>query len=95
VALEHFVEEVQVLGRDLTDKIQTLVHEGNVQRVVVRDRKGKTFAELPITIAAVGAIAAPLVAVIGTLSMMCARFTITIERISPSAKATPSDQETI
>jgi aspartate/glutamate racemase len=28
-----FVEEVQVLGRDLVDKVRELIHEGDVQRI--------------------------------------------------------------
>jgi hypothetical protein len=37
MALQDFVEEVQVLGRDLVDKVRSLVHEGNVRRIMVRD----------------------------------------------------------
>ena len=33
--IEHIVEEFQVLGRDLVDKVRALIHEGNVQRIVV------------------------------------------------------------
>ncbi len=90
MALEHFVEEIQVLGRELADKLHVLLHEGNVRRVIVKDKRGRTFAELPISVAAVGAIAAPLVAVLGTISAMVAQFTIVIERADrrePSARS--------
>ena len=30
MALQDFVEEIQVLGRDLVDKVKSLIHEGNV-----------------------------------------------------------------
>jgi len=58
MALQDFVEEVQVLGRDLVDMVKSLVHEGNVRRIIVRDEHGNTFVEIPITVAAVGAISA-------------------------------------
>ncbi len=53
MALQDFVEEVQVLGRDLVDKVKSLVHEGNVRRIIVRDEHGNTFVEIPVTVAAV------------------------------------------
>ena len=62
MALHDFVEEVQVLGRDLVDKVKALVHEGNVRRIIVRDEHGNTFVEIPVTLAAVGAVLAPVLA---------------------------------
>src|SRR5579859_6692111 len=60
VSIEHFVEEVQVLGKDLVDRVKTLIHEGNVNRIIIKDDKGQTFVEIPVTLAAVGAVAAPV-----------------------------------
>ena len=54
MAIQDFVEEVQVLGRDLVDKVKSLIHEGNVRRIIVRDEHGNTFDEIPVTLAAVG-----------------------------------------
>ena len=65
MALQDFVEEVQVLGRDLVDMVKSLVHEGNVRRIIVRDEHGNTFVEIPITVAAVGAVFAPVLAAVG------------------------------
>ncbi len=62
MAFQNFVEEIQVLGRDLVDKVKSLIHEGNVQRIIVKDEHGNTFVEIPVTIAAIGAIIAPLLA---------------------------------
>ena len=56
--LEDFVEEAQVLGRDLVDKVRSLIHEGNVQRIIIKDEHGNTFIEIPVTFAAIGIIAA-------------------------------------
>jgi hypothetical protein len=83
MSFENFVEEVQVLGRDLVDKIRELVHEGNVQRIVVKDEHGNTFLEIPGTIAAVGVILAPILAALGALSAMVAKFTVVIVRSEP------------
>ena len=66
--LESLVEEIHVRGRDLVDKVRELIHEGNVQRIVVKDEHGNTFVEIPVTVAAVGAILSPLLAAIGAIS---------------------------
>ena len=83
MGFENFVEEVQVLGRDLVDKVRELIHEGNVQRIVVKDEHGNTFLEIPVTIAAVGVILAPLLAAIGAISALVAKFTIVVVRSEP------------
>lgn len=83
MSFQNFVEEVQVLGRDLVDKVRELIHEGNVQRIVVKDENGNTFLEIPVTVAAVGAILAPLLAAIGAISALVAKFTIVVVRSEP------------
>lgn len=77
------LEEVQVVGRDLVDKVRDLIHEGNVRRIVVKDEHGNTFVEIPVTIAAVGAIVSPLLAAMGAISALVAEFTIVVIRSEP------------
>lgn len=83
MALKDFVEEVQVLGRDLVDKVRSLIHEGNVQRIIIKDEHGHTFVEIPVTFAAIGVIAAPVLAAVGAISALVAKFTIVVERAQP------------
>ena len=83
MAFKEFVEEIQVLGRDLVDKCKALVHEGNVRRVIVRDEHGNTFLEVPITVAAVGTLAAPVLAALGAISALVAKFSIVVVRTEP------------
>jgi putative cell wall-binding protein len=89
VAFQNFVEEIQVLGRDLVDKVKSLIHEGNVQRIIVKDEHGNTFVEIPVTLAAVGVILAPLLAAIGAISALVAKFTIVVVRSEPKEPAKP------
>jgi hypothetical protein len=84
---DNIVEEVHVLGRDLVDKVRSLIHEGNVQRIVVKDEHGNTFVEIPVTLAAVGAVLAPLLAAIGAISALVAKFTIVVVRTEPKPPA--------
>jgi hypothetical protein len=90
MSLNQFVEEVQVLGRDLVDRVKALIHEGNVNRIIIKDESGHTFVEIPVSIAAVGVVLAPLMAAVGAIAAMVAKFTIVIERSAPP----PQDPET-
>jgi hypothetical protein len=83
MTFDNLVEEVQVMGRDLVDKVRELIHEGNVQRIVVKDEHGNTFVEIPVTVAAIGAVLAPLLAAIGAISALVAKFTIVVVRNEP------------
>jgi hypothetical protein len=92
MGLENFVEEVHVLGRDLVDKVRDLIHEGNVQRIVVKDVQGNTFIEIPVTVAAVGVILAPLLAGIGAIAALVSKFTVVVVRTSDGDKPASSDR---
>jgi Domain of unknown function (DUF4342) len=88
VAFQNFVEEIQVFGHDLVEKVKSLIHEGNVQRIIVKDEHGNTFVEIPVTVAAVGVIIAPLLAAIGAISALVAKFTIVVVRSEPKEPGT-------
>jgi hypothetical protein len=88
-----FFEEFKILGKDLVEKIKTLVHEGNVRRIILKDEKGHTFLEIPLTVAAVGTLAAPILAAVGALAALVAHFTLVVERTGdPPATGTPPTQ---
>jgi hypothetical protein len=89
MSIDNFVEEIQVLGRDLVDKVKSLVHEGNVNRIIIKDEKGNTFVEIPVTVATLGAIFAPVLAAVGAISALVAKFKIVIERKPPAEDAPP------
>jgi Domain of unknown function (DUF4342) len=74
-----FIEEIEIAGDQLVDKVKELVHEGNVRRLRVR-HEGHTVLEVPITLAAVGVVLAPLLAALGALAAVLTRCTIEVER---------------
>jgi hypothetical protein len=93
VSINNFVEEIQVLGRDLVDRVKALIHEGNVNRIIIKDEKGNTFVEIPVTVATLGAIFAPVLAAVGAISALAAKFKIVIERKQAAGGADSSPQE--
>ena len=78
--MANFYEEFKVRGQDLVDKVKSILHEGNVRRIILKDEKGHTFLEIPLTIAAVGVVAAPLLAGIGAIAALVSNFTLVVER---------------
>ena len=78
--MENFYEEIKVKGKDLVEKVKSILHEGNVRRIILKDEKGQTFLEIPLSIAAVGVLAAPLLAGLGAIAAMVANFTLVVER---------------
>ncbi len=76
-------EEMKVKAGELVDKVKEVLHEGNVRRVIIKDAAGHVFMEIPLSIAAIGVIAAPVLAAIGALAALVADFTLVVERNSP------------
>lgn len=61
-------------------KIEELIHEGNVRRVIVKNERGVTVMEVPLTIGLVGVALIPVWAAIGAIAALAADFTIQVER---------------
>ncbi len=89
MAMNHVIEEIKVMSHELADKVKALIHEGNVNRIIIKDEKGNTFVEIPVTVAAVGAVLAPVVAAVGAIAAMAAKFTIVVEKTAPGDQPKP------
>jgi Domain of unknown function (DUF4342) len=87
-----FFEEMKVLGKDLAEKVKALIHEGNVRRIIIKDEHGHTFVEIPVTVAAVGALFAPILAAVAGLAAMAAKFTVVVEK-SRDAETPPDSTQ--
>lgn len=79
------VEEIQVMGANLVDKVKEIVHEGNVQRIIIKNEQGVTLIEVPVTLAVIGGIAAPAVAAVGAIAALVTKCTLVVERRDPPA----------
>ena len=77
-------EKFTVSGSQLVDKVKQLIHEGNIRRVRVL-HEGRTVLEIPLTIgapaAAIGIIAAPVLAALGAFAALVTECTIEVEKI--------------
>jgi uncharacterized membrane protein YvbJ len=75
-------EEFKVSADDLVKTVKQLLHEGNVRRIIVKDEKGKTLLDLPVTIGVVGTIIAPWLAALGVIGALATNCTIVVERVT-------------
>ena len=69
-----------VMGDELLKKIKQIIHEGNVNRIIIKNEEGHTYLEIPVTIGVIGAILAPILAAVGALAALAARFKIEVIR---------------
>ena len=73
-------ESFKVKGEDLLKKIKSLIHKGNIRKISIEDRTGKTIIVLPLTIGAIGAILVPAFAAVGAIAALVSECTIKVER---------------
>jgi len=70
----------QLRGDALVEKVKQLIHEGNVRRLIIKNDKGHTVIEIPVTAGVVAAIAAPVVTAVGAIAALARDWTIEVER---------------
>ncbi len=73
-------EEFKVDGEDLLKKVKSLISEGNIRRIIIRNKDGKSIVELPLTVGVVGAVLAPPLAAVGAIAALVTECTIVVER---------------
>ena len=77
-------EKFTVSGSQLVEKVKQLLHEGNIRRVRLL-HEGRVVLEIPLTIgapaAAIGIIAAPVLAAIAAFATLVTECTIEVEKI--------------
>jgi phage-related minor tail protein len=70
--------EFKINAQELIAKVEELIKEGNARRIIIKDDKGKTYIEIPVTVGVIGALFAPIVAAVGALAGLAANFTIEV-----------------
>jgi hypothetical protein len=78
-------ESIKVEGGELIDRVQKIVHEGNVRRIVIK-QGSRSVAEFPLTVGVVGAVLAPILAAVGALAALLSECSIEVERVETSAE---------
>jgi hypothetical protein len=78
--------EFKVKGEELIEFIKKAIHEGNIRRIIIKDDKGNTYMEVPVTFGVIGFFIAPILIAVGALAAMTGVFNVEIVK----RKATPA-----
>ncbi|MBN2306770.1 DUF4342 domain-containing protein [Candidatus Peregrinibacteria bacterium] len=70
----------KIKGDELMKFCKKMIREGNIRRIVIRDTKGKTYAEIPVTIGIIGFVIAPLLIAVAAVAAMVEVFEVEIVR---------------
>lgn len=81
--------EFKVSGDELLKKVKSLIKEGNVRRIIIKDNKNNEYLEIPVNVGVLSAVFAPVLVAVGALAAVVSSFTIeVIRRETPKKKKT-------
>ena len=88
---EHtWIEEIEIAGSELVERVKELVREGNVRRLIIHNSSGELLMEIPLTagvaVGGVVTIIAPLLAALGAMAALLAKVKVEIVRIKEEDK---------
>ena len=73
-------EEFRVDGEDLIAKVKNIINEGNIRRIIIKDKEDKIIFEIPLTYGVVGALIAPQLAALGAIAALLSEATVVVEK---------------
>lgn len=71
-------EEFKVKGEDIIKKIKEIIAEGNARKIIIKNEKGDSVMEFPLTVGVVGTVLLPVLAAAGALAALLANCTIVV-----------------
>lgn len=70
----------EVSGEELLKKVKQIIHEGNVRKITIETKQGKTLLIIPLTLGVVGAVLVPVLAAVGALAALVTECKIKVQR---------------
>lgn len=70
--------EFKINGKELLEKIEELIKEGNARRIIIKDEKGRTYIEIPVTLGVIGVVLAPIMAAVAAIAALASNFTVEV-----------------
>ena len=70
-------------NEEAISKIKEILREGNARRLILKDDKGVTLIEIPLTVGVIGAVLVPVWAAIGAIAAVAAKLTLVVEKREP------------
>jgi hypothetical protein len=83
-------ETIKGESGELLERVKSLIHEGNVRRIVIR-QGDRSIAEFPLTVGVVGTVGAPILAAVGAVVALVTNCSIAVQRetVATSSPAAP------
>jgi hypothetical protein len=57
-----------------------VVKEGNVRKIIIKNKEGKSLMEFPLTVGVVGTMLVPVLAAVGAIAALVKECTISVEK---------------
>ncbi len=73
--------EFKLNAKELLAKIEELIKEGNARRIIIKDEKGRTYIEIPVTIGVIGVVLAPILAAVAAIATLASNFTVEVIKL--------------
>jgi hypothetical protein len=80
-------------AKALTDKIDQLIREGNVRRIVVRNNEGRTVLDVPVAVGLVAVLIAPMIAAAASAVALAGGWKLEVERTEPLVVDEQSEED--
>ena len=74
-------EEFHINGEELLAKIKELIRNGNIRRIIIKNKESKTVMEIPLTIGVVGVVLAPTLVAVGAIAALLTEATVVVEKV--------------
>jgi hypothetical protein len=85
-----WIEEIEIAGSELVERVKELVREGNVRRLIIRKPSGELLMEIPLTagvmVGGAFTIVAPVLAALGAMAALLAKVKVEVVRIKEEDK---------
>ncbi|WP_068397588.1 DUF4342 domain-containing protein [Kribbia dieselivorans] len=93
---KKFVEQIEVAGDQLVNKIKELYAEGGNKVVHIKTNEGKELLTVPMSVGVTGgalvALAAPLLAAVGALAALVTKVRLEVEHLDGEPKSDASGE---
>ncbi len=77
--------KIHVKGQELIDRIKEIIKDGNVNKIVVKDKE-KTLLEIPVTAGVVSLVLFPYITLLGGMAAMFKEYTLEIDKNSDESE---------
>jgi hypothetical protein len=85
-----FIEELQLAGEHLLGKVKSLLREGSVRYIRIKQDK-RVILEVPLALGFAGVVLAPSLAAIGAMGALLAQCSIEVVRSEPVRSTSDSE----